>query len=221
MSRNFTSYSQWLLILAMGVLLAACTCLPKGRADLDVGMKERGIASWYGEDFHGWITANGEIYNMEALTGAHRTLPLGTVVRVTNVKNGKQVRVRINDRGPYVHGRILDLSYAAARKLGMVEHGITAISLEVIGNQAMASYLLSEEAGILPWQFWPLGTGWEDVTGVGSRKLRRSLAPDEARAERSLPLFPGDVMRERRARRVADILAAEHRVYHVATLHLI
>jgi rare lipoprotein A len=219
-NRSFRG-STWLLIPAVGVLLAACTCLPKGRADLDVGMKERGIASWYGEDFHGWMTASGEIYNMEALTGAHRTLPLGTVVRVTNVKNGKQVRVRINDRGPYVHGRILDLSYAAARKLNMVEHGITTISLEVIGNQAMGSFLLSEEAGTVPWQFWPLGAGGEDETGAGTRRLHRSPAPDEARAERNLPLFPGDVMRERRARRVSDILAAEHRVYHVATLHLI
>jgi rare lipoprotein A len=215
------THSNWLLILAVGLLLTACTILPKGRADLDVGMKERGTASWYGEDFHGWMTASGEIYNMEALTGAHRTLPLGTVVRVTNVKNGKQVRVRINDRGPYVHGRILDLSYAAARKIGMVEHGITAISLEVIGNQSTGSYFLSEEAGLIPWQFWPLGAGREDETGTGTRKFHRSPGPDEARAERNLPLFPGDVMRERRARRVSDILAAEHRVYHVAALHLI
>lgn len=220
MNRRVTP-SAWLLIPAVGLLLTACTCLPKGRADLDVGMKERGIASWYGQDFHGWMTASGETYNMEAPTAAHRTLPLGTVVRVTNVKNGKQVRVRINDRGPYVHGRILDLSYAAARKLSMVEHGITPISLEVIGNQPLGSYLLSEESGLTPWQFWPLGAGGEEETGAISRKLRRPPAPDEARAERNLPLFPGDVMRERRARRVADILAAEHRVYHVATLHLI
>ena len=219
MSPSVKPHSTWMLVAAAGMLLAACTCLPKGQADLDVGLKARGIASWYGADFHGWLTASGEIYNMEALTGAHRTLPLGTVVRVTNIKNGKQIRVRINDRGPYVHGRILDLSYGAARRIGMVEHGVTAISLEVIGSQGMGSFHLSDEAGMIPWQFWPLGIGGEGED-TSARKFHRSPAPDEARAERALPQYPGDIMRERRIRRVADILAAEHRVYHVASLFL-
>lgn len=138
MSPSIESCSKWILISMVTVMLAACTCLPKGQADLDVGMKDRGIASWYGEDFHGWVTASGEIYDMESLSGAHRTLPLGTVVRVTNVENGQQIRVRINDRGPYVHGRILDLSYAAARKLGMAEGGLSAVSLEVVGDHGFS-----------------------------------------------------------------------------------
>src|SRR5207237_9355245 len=88
-----------------------------------------------GVGFHGWVTASGEVYGMEALTVAHRTLPLGTLVKVTNVVNGKQVLVRINDRGPYVKGRIVDLSHAAARELDMVRHGITPVQLEVTGYE--------------------------------------------------------------------------------------
>jgi rare lipoprotein A len=84
-------HSVWVLIVAVSVLLSGCASLTKGRADLDLSVKERGIASWYGEDFHGWITASGELYDMHALTAAHRTLPLGTVARITNVVNGKHV----------------------------------------------------------------------------------------------------------------------------------
>ncbi len=114
--------------------LGACSWIPKGESGLDVGIKDRGIASWYGAQFHGRQAANGEIFDMTALTAAHRTLPLGSIVRVVNLQNGKHVRVRINDRGPYVNGRILDLSYAAAARLGMVDQGLSVIQLEVIGD---------------------------------------------------------------------------------------
>lgn len=205
MSPSLKSCNKWMLTCAVGVLLAACTCLPKGQADLDVGMKERGIASWYGHDFNGWVTANGEIYNMEALTGAHRTLPLGTVVRVTNVENGKQVQVRINDRGPYVNGRIIDLSHAAAQRLGMTEHGIVAVSLEVVGNHQ--PHLLT-----VAWSDGPDGpAGTTERTLVPLRQYPESPArAHDARSIRNLPLFPGDLLRERRIRRVADSLADDH-----------
>ena len=110
---------MWAAVIAGSMVVSGCAGLTKGQADLDIGMKERGIASWYGDDFHGWVTASGEIYDMHTLTAAHRTLPLGTIVRVTNVVNGRNVVIRINDRGPYVNGRILDLSYAAAKRLDM------------------------------------------------------------------------------------------------------
>src|SRR5207247_9730888 len=110
-----------LLLVAASLGISACTCLPKGRAELDVGIKEQGMASWYGAYFHGLATASGEIFDMEAFTGAHRTLPLGTVVRVTTVLTGMAVRVRINDRGPYVNARALDLSLAAARHRRMLD----------------------------------------------------------------------------------------------------
>jgi rare lipoprotein A len=93
---------------------------------------EEGIASWYGVPYHGRHAANGEIYDMYKLTAAHRTLPFETVVRVTNLKNGKQVDVRITDRGPFVEGRIIDLSLGAARVLDMVGMGIAPVRLALV-----------------------------------------------------------------------------------------
>jgi rare lipoprotein A len=130
--------------------LGACSWIPKGESNLDVGIKERGVASWYGAQFHGKLAANGEVFNMEALTAAHRTLPLGSMVRVVNLLNGKHVRVRINDRGPYVNGRILDLSHAAAAQLGMVDGGLSVIQLEVIGDHRPDFVLDAEEGARQP-----------------------------------------------------------------------
>ncbi len=95
------------------------------------GFVERGIASWYGEKFHGRPTASGEIYDMHAMTAAHKELPLGTVVDVKNLDNGRSVRVRINDRGPFVRGRIIDLSYGAAREVDMVNAGLAKVEVRV------------------------------------------------------------------------------------------
>ena len=97
-----------------------------------VGARQIGIASWYGEDFHGKPTASGEIYNMYDMTAAHQTLPLGTHVMVTNLDTGKSVQVKINDRGPFVKNRIIDLSYSAARAIGMVGPGTARVALEVL-----------------------------------------------------------------------------------------
>jgi rare lipoprotein A len=90
------------------------------------------LASWYGEPFHGRLTANGETYDMYQVSAAHKTLPLGSRVRVTNRKNGKSLILRINDRGPFVRGRIIDLSYAGARDLGMVEDGVVPVRVETL-----------------------------------------------------------------------------------------
>jgi rare lipoprotein A len=92
---------------------------------------EEGIASWYGHPYHGRRSASGEIYNMYDMTAAHRTLPFGTQVRVHDLENGHDVTVRINDRGPFVEGRIIDLSYAAAQAMGM--DGIARVRLEILG----------------------------------------------------------------------------------------
>jgi len=91
-----------------------------------------GISSYYAEDFHGKLTANGEVYDMYGVTAAHKTLPLNTIVRVTNLDNEKSLILRINDRGPYVKGRILDCSYGAAKKLGFLSNGTTQVRVEVI-----------------------------------------------------------------------------------------
>jgi len=92
----------------------------------------RGVASWYGEEFAGRTTANGEIFDPSGLTAAHRTLPFGTVLDVRNVKTAQTVRVRVNDRGPYIGNRVIDLSYAAAREIGLVEPGIGDVEISVV-----------------------------------------------------------------------------------------
>jgi rare lipoprotein A len=104
-----------------------------------VGSTETGIASWYGVPYHGRLSASGEIFDMEKLTAAHRALPFQTWVEVTNLSNGKQVDVRITDRGPFVHDRIIDLSLAAARQLDMVRTGTARVKLKVIVPPATAS----------------------------------------------------------------------------------
>lgn len=96
---------------------------------------QRGLASWYGRDFHGLPTAEGEPFNMNAYTAAHRSLPLGTRVRVRNLKNGRAVVVRINDRGPYKRGVIIDLSRRAAADLGMVRAGRVPVRVEVVPGE--------------------------------------------------------------------------------------
>ncbi len=96
------------------------------------GDHEEGLASWYGGKFHGRKTASGERFNKNAMTAAHRALPFGTKVKVTNLENGKSVVVRINDRGPWVNGRIIDLSEAAARKIDMISAGVVKVRVEVL-----------------------------------------------------------------------------------------
>lgn len=95
--------------------------------------RERGVASWYGEDFHGRATANGETYDMHGLTAAHKTLPIPTWVEVTNLENDRRVIVRVNDRGPFVGGRIIDLSYAAASELDMIRDGTANVEVRALG----------------------------------------------------------------------------------------
>ncbi len=95
---------------------------------------EYGVASWYGKKFHGRKTATGEIYNMHALTAAHRTAKLGSYVKITNLHNGKSINTRINDRGPVPKNRILDMSFGSAKALGAVEQGLTNIKLEFISK---------------------------------------------------------------------------------------
>ncbi|MGK7930936.1 MAG: septal ring lytic transglycosylase RlpA family protein [Microcystaceae cyanobacterium] len=94
----------------------------------------RGVASWYGPGFHGRRTANGERYNQHGLTAAHRYLPFGTRVRVTNLRNNRSVVVRINDRGPFVGGRIIDLSAGAAKQIGVYHSGVAPVTVEVLGR---------------------------------------------------------------------------------------
>jgi rare lipoprotein A len=103
------------------------------------GFVQEGRASWYGEQFHGRKTSNGEIYDMHAMTAAHKTLPMGVYVKVTNLDNGQQTVVRVNDRGPFVSGRIIDLSFSAATKVGVVGPGTAPVRVEALGFRADGS----------------------------------------------------------------------------------
>ena len=104
--------------------------------DSSENFKEKGMASWYGNKFHGNKTSNGEIYDMYAMTAAHKRLPLPSYVKVTNLNNNKSVVVRVNDRGPFHKGRIIDLSFAAASKLGIDKVGTAPVEISVVGNKS-------------------------------------------------------------------------------------
>ena len=97
------------------------------------GYKARGIASWYGNKFHNRRTSSGDGYNMHAMTAAHKTLPLSSYVKIKNLDNGKEAVVRVNDRGPFGHNRLIDVSYAAATKLGMLPKGIARVEIQSLG----------------------------------------------------------------------------------------
>jgi rare lipoprotein A len=126
------SYRRILLTAALAVLATGCGKKVKTAKPPKIGSSETGIASWYGHPYHGRRAANGEIYDMEKLTAAHRTFPFDTWVRVKNLSNDRTVDVRIQDRGPFVRGRIIDLSHAAAREIDLLGPGVTKVRLTVI-----------------------------------------------------------------------------------------
>ena len=169
-----------LVILSLVVLLASTTVVTGCRSartipgaervrERPAGHTQRGVASWYGPGFHGRRTANGEVYDMHGLTAAHRTLPFDTRVRVTNLDNGRRVDLRINDRGPFIKGRVLDVSYAAAQRLDMVGTGTARVEIRVLD-------------GPLPPKPAPVAAQWFTVqlgafeSRDRARRLRREVA---------------------------------------------
>ncbi len=183
-----TSFAM-ILFLSLG----ACSWVPKGDTQLDVGIRDRGVASWYGEQFHGRQAANGELFDMEALTAAHRTMPLGSVVRVVNLTNGKHVYVRITDRGPYEKGRILDLSHGAAVRLGMAHDGVAYVQVEIVGERRPGLMVLSE-------QFSDQAASLLAETGSQADRTSSGMAPPARH-------FPGDLWIARRNRWALAMLA--------------
>jgi len=120
------------LCAAALLLLAGCGSAPKSGGSVSGGHSESGIASYYGNEFHGRKTANGERFDQGKLTAAHRTMPFGTRVKVTNTQNGKSVVVRINDRGPFAKGRIIDLSSSAFKSIAHLGAGVVPVRVVVI-----------------------------------------------------------------------------------------
>ena len=133
-----------IVVLLMTILMfSGCTSSPRYSSNGSTSNKKKskninhkkeqiGVSSYYGEQFHGKLTANGEVFDMYGVTAAHKTLPLGTVAKITNLENDKSIILRINDRGPYIDGRILDCSYGAALKLDFVTQGTAKVRIEVI-----------------------------------------------------------------------------------------
>jgi rare lipoprotein A (peptidoglycan hydrolase) len=198
------------VVMSLALLIEGCSYLSKGHADFDARLKEQGIASWYGDQFQGQPTASGEIYDEDDFTGAHRSLPFGTMVKVTNAVNGFQVILRINDRGPYIGGRILDLSHGAAVSLGVTQSGIAPVSLEVIGLGADQDTI----GGI--WRTLRLLGRWTTIIEASAQTnaVREALPVvcppgryENGRASR--PMAPFDIALERRFRREVDVKAAE------------
>lgn len=201
---NVITQDRRLVPVLAGVLLMAlsgCSVLPKGSVTLDVGAQDRGVASWYGEPFHGRLAADGKVFDMYALTGAHRTLPLGTVVRVMNVVNGKSVLIRITDRGPYIEGRMLDLSYAAAERLGMAAQGLSPVLVEVVGSHDLLVHHVRTALAALE----------AAVTLSGGLRWPPSDFSIPL-LERVVHLRPADVWGLRRERRVGPLFSAIHSV---------
>jgi len=145
------------------------------------GYDKSGIASWYGTDFHGRRTANGEIYDMNALTAAHPTLPLPSYVTVTNLANGRTLLVRVNDRGPYARGRIIDLSRQTARLLGLERAGVGRVRVRYAGRAPLSGDNRREQSYLMA-QDWYRGkamaaSGWPRPAGLGA-PARQPTLPD-------------------------------------------
>lgn len=130
--QSWAGFRALLLILVVTPVLIAPPDVRPGDVELPALHSWEGVTSWYGPRFHGRLTANGEIYDMYAPTAAHVTLPLGSLIRVTNPRTGRSKVVRINDRGPYIEGRELDLSYQTARELGLVKKGVAKVRIELL-----------------------------------------------------------------------------------------
>lgn len=175
------------------------------------GWTETGIASWYGGKFHGRRTANGEVYDMNGISAAHKTLPFDTVVEVKNLDNGKTLRVRINDRGPFVRGRIIDLSFTAAKKIDIVGPGTARVRIRVVGAaEVKGRYFTLQVAA------------YADESSA--RALRKELDKDypKVRIESSDGVFRvlvGRFDKEKKARKVEERLRREGREVLVRTEH--
>lgn len=139
------------------------------------GYEEKGIASWYGKKFHGRQTSNGEQYDMYDMTAAHKTLPMGTMLEVNNLENGRKTVVRINDRGPFVKGRIIDLSYTAAKKIGLTRPGTAMVKIVALG-EAVKEQSASSEPVQLMHQDFNTGKFYVQVGVFEQRKDARALA---------------------------------------------
>jgi len=209
MKRLFTSRALVVFI----ALLGACAAIevPDPLADIAVSSaaqdhfyRETGIAAWYGKELHGKKTASGEVFDMNALSAAHRILPLGSLVRVTNLDNFKSIKLRITDRGPFNKGRVLDLSYGAAKELGFVAQGTARVRIET---------LEAVRDGIPYTVLAAIFTEEENARFLKERLKKRfevvSIVPFETNFTKFYRVWVGSYASEERAEQVAGKLTLE------------
>jgi len=156
------------------------------------GYRQSGVASWYGTKFHGANTSNGEPYDVYAMSAAHKTLPIPCYVRVRNLDNGRSIVVRINDRGPFKHGRIIDLSYAAAYKLGYADRGTARVELELLDPGAEEWVVArARDATATPMVSTTAGPMWVQVGAFGSESAARLVRENViARVDSAVTISP-------------------------------
>lgn len=221
--RNFSRGSAFLLCAVVSFALASCSQRRAPRAlTPKLGTRAKGIASWYGDPYHGRATASGEIYNMELGTAAHRRYAFGTWVRVDNLDNGQHTDVRINDRGPFVRSRIIDLSRASARQIGMLGPGIARVRLTVIAPPPMTSQAppspSTQRAATVTPAAAPRGSRWDvQVAAYRSQEVARQQVSELIAAGQRAEILPkGSLWRvivlssdgsEKQAHHLLDMLA--------------
>jgi rare lipoprotein A len=197
----------------VAAVLTACGGPPPVREfspGYPVGYTERGVASWYGPGFHGNRTANGERFDMNQMTAAHRTLPIGSILSVRSLTNGRQVTVRVNDRGPFARGRILDLSQAAAQSLAMTANGTDSIELKVVAFQGRpgAFGFLRIQVG----SFAELANAQALAARLKGRYGEVRIVPVELASGKFYRVQVGQYGTERQAQAIADDLDARFNV---------
>jgi rare lipoprotein A len=209
-------------VTGLAISLAGCGFFSKQPKPIATapGSTQTGVASWYGPGFHGRRTANGEVYDQYGLTAAHRTLPHGTRVEVTNLSNGRVVRVRINDRGPYVDDRVIDLSYTAAQRIGMIGPGTASVRIEVLPAGAMgeappllAAPIPAPAPAPAPRRASPVGAA---VPAVAVSAAPEEPEPDPPGTRYNVQA--GTYADYERARRVQQRLGAEGATAHLAMI---
>jgi rare lipoprotein A len=197
-------------------MLLFLACAPKKVAypptepGKEFAYRETGVASWYGEDFHGRKTANGEVYDMHAMTAAHRTLPFNTRVRVTNLDNGARTEVRINDRGPFVAGRIIDLSRSGAKELGMLGPGTARVAVEAAGFYPGAARSPEGTYAIQVGAFLERDNAYRFRDELMKRHPRARVVLWETNSRRFYRVRLGSFRTEDEARRYSDTLKREN-----------
>lgn len=168
----------------------------------DFDYDETGIASWYGPDFHGKLTANGELFDQNAVSAAHKTLPMPSVVRVTNMENGRSIVVRVNDRGPFVHGRVIDLSRRGAQLLGYEGQGTARVRVQI----------MADESRILAGKVAPSGSTSEpEVVAAPRGNVQAETLPPPGSSEPSRPIVANTGKTDAAAERMAAAAAATER----------